>query len=252
VRELTERIDAGLRRVTINLERWEDRPLVEFVEEIWSTQAPTDRNPAEKTARIERITTTLSRLRQIPDSRWSGLVRRVADHQRRLHRLGLKPRDLGSRTDLSTSLRWTWRRLYLVFPPSIAVAAVEHVLFWVPYRLTALAVRFAPREEEARATYKLLLGALLYGLWILLAAGLIWRFAGWWWALSTLVVLPILGAVGRRIRERWRWAWDDVRRFFLVRTQRDLVVRLRQEQEQIFEEIAALDDAWRRGLFGDP
>ena len=38
VRELTQRLDDALRRVTVNLEDWEDRPLIEGAVEIWGTE----------------------------------------------------------------------------------------------------------------------------------------------------------------------------------------------------------------------
>jgi 1-acyl-sn-glycerol-3-phosphate acyltransferase len=250
VRELTERIDAGLRDLTVNLERWEDRPVVECVEAIWSANVESDHRPVETTKRVAVTTTILSLLRGMPESGWSGLASRVAAHDRRLRRLGLSPRDLGSPGDLATSLRWTLRRLYLILPPSIAVAVLGYGLFWPPYRLTGFLMRFARRPEVGRSTFKLLAGALVYTLWVLLLAGLAWRAVGPWGALATAALLPILGVAGQRLRERWRGAWDDARRFFLVRSRPDLVRRLAWEQEAIFEEILSLFDAWKRGELG--
>jgi hypothetical protein len=55
---------------------------------------------------------------------------------------------------------------------------------------------------------------------------------------------------GQRLRERWRGAWDDARRFFLVRSRPDLVRTLGRDQAEIFQEIRALFDAWQRGELG--
>lgn len=250
VRELTDRIDAGLRRITVNLERWEDRPVVECVEAIWSATMESDHRPVEMTKRVALTTTILSRLRRIPESGWSGLASRVAAHDRRLRRLGLEPRDLGSPADLSGSLRWALRRLYLILPPSIALAMLGFVLFWPPYRLTGVLLRFAPRPEVERSTYKILVGVVIYTLWVLLMAGWAWRTVGGWGSLATAVLLPILGVVGQRLRERWRGAWDDARRFFVVRSRPDLMRALGREQAEIFEEIRTLFDAWQRGALG--
>jgi 1-acyl-sn-glycerol-3-phosphate acyltransferase len=252
VRELTDRIDNGLRHLTVNLEGWEDRPLVDCVEAIWTANVASDRGPVEKTKRIALMTTILSRLRRMPGSRWSDLAPRVAAHDRRLRRLGLKPRDLCAPADLSTSLRWALRRLYLLLPPSIAVAALGHWLFWLPYHVTGFLARFVPRPEVEKSTLKLLLGALVYTVWALLVSGLVWRVAGVGWGLATAALLPILGVVGQRFRERWRGTWDDARRFFLVRLRPELVQRLGQEQQEIFEETGALYDAWQRGELGPP
>jgi hypothetical protein len=120
----------------------------------------------------------------------------------------------------------------------------------LPYHITGFAVRVIPRPEVEKSTFKLLLGTLIYTVWVLLLSGLVWRVAGVGWGLATAALLPILGVVGQRFRERWRGAWDDARRFFLVRLRPELVQRLGQEQREIFEETGAVYDAWQRGELG--
>jgi 1-acyl-sn-glycerol-3-phosphate acyltransferase len=247
VHELTARIDSSLRRITVNLERWEDRPVVECAEAIWSAHVADGRRPVDRTTRVGLTTTILATLRGTPGSRWSGLASRVAAHDHRLRRLGLKPQDLVSTADLSGTVRWALRRLYLILPPTVAVAIVGYGLFWPPYRLTGSLTRFALRPEVGKSTFKLLSGALVYGVWVLLLTGLAWRVGGAWAGLATAVLLPIVGAVGQRFREHWRGAWDDARRFFKVRSRPDLVRALGIEQEEIFEEIRRVLDAWERG-----
>jgi len=48
VRELTDRIDQALRGVTLNLESWEDRILVEAAEAIWSLYVEGSEGPAQE------------------------------------------------------------------------------------------------------------------------------------------------------------------------------------------------------------
>jgi len=56
VRELTARIDAGLRAVTVNLGSWEDRPLVECAVRIWEAERGTPSREAERLSRLEFTT----------------------------------------------------------------------------------------------------------------------------------------------------------------------------------------------------
>jgi hypothetical protein len=43
--------------------------------------------------------------------------------------------------------------------------------------------------------------------------------------------------LGRRIAERWRGAWIDARRFFLFRAHADLIRTLRDEQQEIADDL---------------
>ncbi|MBV9110003.1 MAG: 1-acyl-sn-glycerol-3-phosphate acyltransferase, partial [Gemmatimonadetes bacterium] len=52
VRELTRRIDEALHDVTVNLERWDDAPLVETAEAVYAAELPVEHAPD---ARVERL-----------------------------------------------------------------------------------------------------------------------------------------------------------------------------------------------------
>jgi hypothetical protein len=70
VRTLTDRIETGLRQVTVNLERWEDEPLVECAESIWRAEWDTDHDPASRV--LPRGFSPNCDVRQIPTGRpWS-------------------------------------------------------------------------------------------------------------------------------------------------------------------------------------
>jgi hypothetical protein len=57
---------------------------------------------------------------------------------------------------------------------------------------------------------------------------------------AVLVGSPALGFAGLWIRERWREAWLDVRRFFLLRQRPYLLKDLRRRQHEIAERLDAL------------
>ncbi|RMH14810.1 MAG: acyltransferase [Gemmatimonadetes bacterium] len=244
VRVLTQRIRDALRRVTLNLEAWEDRPLVEGVEEIWrATRAPGERRPSVD--RLGLTTQVLADLRRVPDSSWHALVREVRGHLRRLGVLGLRPRDLRADAGGRRGLRRGLGRIYLVGLPMVAAAVLGWLSFYPPYRVTAWIVRRADPDLDRQSTYKLLLGIPIYGAWLALVAG------GAGAAAAAAVGLPLLGLVGLWVREGWRGAWRDARRFVLLRSRGDLVAELAARQQVLADRLAELHAAWGEGRLSD-
>ena len=96
----------------------------------------------------------------------------------------------------------------------------------------------------------MLIGAGLYTLWTLLwavAAGVV---AGPLWALAVAVGVPAVGVLGRLGRERWAGAWDDVRKFFTLRSRRALTKELAEEQRMLADDLQVLYEAWVGGELG--
>lgn len=133
VRELTGRIEGALRRVTINLDRWEDAPLVESAEAIFSAEYPTDPTPAARITRVREAAEALANMRQGNRTEWSALARDVSVHMRVLRVLGLHPHELHTEADVRVAASWVPRQLgFFLF--GAPVAALGTVLFYLPYR----------------------------------------------------------------------------------------------------------------------
>jgi glycerol-3-phosphate O-acyltransferase/dihydroxyacetone phosphate acyltransferase len=238
-RELTIRMDAALRDVTVNLEHWTDRPIVECAEAIWASKYGISRDGAERIERIRVATDLLYRIRRDPQSRYSALVAAVTRHARSLRRLGLAAADLDVDLGNETALWWSLRRIPLVMLPAIAVAAAGGLLWWLPYRLTGLLTDRIPGGRDVRSTHKLLGGFVVYLAWLVLLA---WYAAGSGTlpVLTVLVGAPALGIAGLWVRERWLESWADARRFFLLRRRPYLLKDLRRRQHEIAERLDAL------------
>ncbi|MCZ6918563.1 MAG: 1-acyl-sn-glycerol-3-phosphate acyltransferase [Gemmatimonadetes bacterium] len=235
VRELTTLIDAALRRVTLNLERWEDRPLVECTEGIWTAQWGADTDEAQRLARLGVTTSVLRQLRETRASRWAGMIGEITTHCRRLERLRLKPGDLHRDVRIRAGVTWGLRRLYLAGLPAFLVGLAGYVLFRAPYQATDRLTRIVKPDRDRRATYNLLIGIVLYTTWVLaLGAVATWRL-GVLAGISAVLVVPVVGLIGLWTRERWRGAGRDARRFFLLRSRRTLIETLRQRQQEIAE-----------------
>jgi len=243
VRELTARIDAALRRVTVNLERWEDRPLAECAVRIWEAERGAEREPTERVARLEVTTRVLASARTNADAAALALAGEVRAHCARLARLHLRPGDLGADVGFGRGLTWGARRLPVMLPLAAAAAVAGFLLFLVPYWLTGRVAAAFRAPSDQVATTKLLVGIPLYACWVLaLAAAAGSRSL--WAGLSALALAPIVGMVGLRVRERWRGDWRDARRFFLLRSRRELATQLAGRQHALADRLHALYTAY--------
>jgi 1-acyl-sn-glycerol-3-phosphate acyltransferase len=240
VRALTGRIAEGLRAVTLNLERWEDRPLVECAVAIWEAERAVPPDAEDQVGRLEVTTRILAQARRADDGDALELAHDVDLHRRRLRRLGLEPADLRAELGFARGLSWAARRLLLVQPLVATTALAGYLLFWLPYRLTGWIVDRLRLPEDQRSTWKLLVGIVVYAAWVVALAIVAGAALGGWAALAALAGVPAVGLGGLVVRERWRGAWDDIRRYTLLRTRRPLMSTLRDRQRDLGARLDAL------------
>lgn len=233
VRTLTARIDLALRAVTVNLDQWEDAPLVECAEAIHAAELGVARDELTRHERVRDTARILDILRHSGDPRWEPLAADVRRHDRELHRLGLRPADLREAPKVRAALGWTLRTLPLLAAVASGIAAVGIALFWIPYRLTNVIARVGRPSEDTISTYKVLGGGAAFLAWIILLSVITGVLAGAWWGLVALAALPALAFATLAITERWTDAWTDIRRFFLLRRSDDLVRELRETQRAL-------------------
>jgi glycerol-3-phosphate O-acyltransferase / dihydroxyacetone phosphate acyltransferase len=240
-RELTLRIEAALRRVTVNLERWEDAPIVHLAEAIHRLETGVAAEPYTRIARLKWVTDTLQRLRAEGDARWEPLARNLARHERVLRRLRLRPADLHARPGLSAVARWGRRNVPFLGLVGLVVIAIGSAIFWPPYRAVAAVAARADVTHDVRSTYKLVAGIVFFSTWwLLLTAATAW-WGGWPGALGVFVALPLLGLATLELQDRWAAALDDARRFALHRLRPGLVRELRQRQDELAERLLDLE-----------
>ncbi len=230
VRTLTARIDAAIREATVNLEQWEDAPLVECAEAIHAAELGVANDDLTRHERVRDTARILLMLRDSGDPRWEPLASDVRDHDRALGKLGLRPADLREAPRVRAALGWALRRLPLVAVAASGIAAIGIAVFWVPYRLTNVVANLGKPNEDTLSTYKVLGGGLIFLLWIILGAVLAGVLAGALWGVVVLAVLPVLAFATLAITERWQDSWTDARRFFRLRRRDDLLTALRETQ----------------------
>ena len=239
VRDLTARIDVALRAVTVNLDEWEDAPLVECAEAIHAAEMGVPRDDLTRHERVRDTARILGMLRASGDARWEPLAEDVRRHDRELRRLGLRPGDLQEAPRVRAALGWTLRTLPLAAAIASGIAFIGIAVFWVPYRVTDIIARLGKPADDTVSTYKVLGGTVVFLVWMLILSVVIGMMAGTGWGIATLVLLPALAFATLAITERWSDAWTDVRRFFLLRRKDDLVRDLRERQRAL---AARLED----------
>ena len=249
VRELTERIAAGLLTVTVNLDQWSDRSLVECAVRIWEAEHGAAPTTAERVARLERTTRLLHKVREDRDAEGIRLADEVERFRRRLDRLRLRPADLGAEVGAQRAVGWSVGKLYLLAPVALVLALSGWLLFYVPYQVTAWIVSRVRLKPDERSTWKMLVGIGVYAVWVGTvagaagaagAAGVGGVLRGVGLGLAVLLGVPAIGMLGLIVRERWRGAWADARRFFRLRSRRDLVAQLREERRTLGARLDAL------------
>lgn len=240
VRLLTDRIGAGLRQLTVNLERWQDQPLVDCAMRIWEAERGAPPDPGERVTRLGITTRILAAVRESGDPAGAALARDVGAHRRRLRRLGLRPADLVADVGFARGAWWAVRRAPLVMPLAAALAIVGFLLFWVPYQLTGSVVDRMRRPDDQRSTYKLMVGIVLYAAWVLALDAAAALMLNVWAALGLLLGVPAVGMAGLVTRERMRGTWSDVRRFVLLHSRRGLADSLRAAQRDLGVRLDAL------------
>lgn len=244
VRALTARIEASLASVTLNLERWEDAPLVEMAEAVYSAEFKTDPSAAARVARLKRTTDALARMRRERPGAWEALARDVHGHARLLRVLRMTPAEVKASASAAEAARWTFRQL-TVLRSLLPVAALGFALYYVPYRLTGVLEARAKPKQDIRATYKALMGTALHLGWTLLlavAAGVIW---GWIAGLAALVVLPAVAFLSVVVVDMWRRATGEARRFFVRARRGEALLDLRERQRALAQRLSETWEAVR-------
>jgi 1-acyl-sn-glycerol-3-phosphate acyltransferase len=246
VRELTRRIETAMRSVTLNLEQWEDEPLVRTAELIWRAEFGADRDAAAEIDRLRLTTETLRALRERHETGWREVAVELRAHARQLRHLGLTPAELRADVRIGEAVQWSVGRipLLLVLPVSLLGAIVFALPKWITARVAG---RMAATEgEDALVTYRVLIGAVVFSLWFLLVAVALLPLVGGMWALAFLVLQPFWAFAAIAVGERRRHAWEAVRRFFLRRSERPRLDALRERQralalrlKQVYEHLGA-------------
>ncbi len=241
VRELTRRIEAAMRSVTLNLEAWEDEPLVRTAEEVWAAERRgVSRDPAAQVERLRSTTESLLALRSGGDQAWRDVAAELHAHMVELRELGLRAGELKDDVRIGEAVEWTVARV--PFAVVLPVSIVGAVVFWPPKAVTsAIAARMSASEgEETLVTYRVLIGIVVFTMWFALVALALWPALGLGWSLLAFVAQPFWAFAALAVGERRQQAFEAARRFFLRRRERPRLDELRERQRALADRLEQL------------
>ncbi|MEM7309412.1 MAG: 1-acyl-sn-glycerol-3-phosphate acyltransferase [Planctomycetota bacterium] len=233
VRSLTARIAEGLHGVTLNLDRWEELPLLELAERIW--------RPGEgrRVERMRGLAEAVAELRATRPDALRELASDVAAFAERLRRLGVSPDDLAVSYTPALVLSFVARTLFALVL-GLPLAFLGSALWWLPYRLSPVLARLGGPTPETLVTHIVLAGLVLFPAWYFLLIGAAALAAGAGWALAAAVLGPLLGAFALAYRDRWEQARGDLAVFFRLGRRSGLKARLLQQRDALAERIEEL------------
>ncbi len=240
-RALTERIAGNMRRLLVEANPRGDLPLVARIDRLYASARGVSRDPAEKVRRRQAIAQGIDRLRETDPARYESVLEdvRLYDEQRRA--FGLRDSDLDRRMPPREVARFLVRE-GLKAAMLLPLALLGVVCFAPAYWLTWVFSRWAP-DLQSRATWQVVGGVVVYGLWIgLLAvmAGILW---GPQWGVGVGLILPFMAFAELAAFEREASAWRLVRAFLASR-QTPLRARasLRQQRAAIADVLDQVRD----------
>lgn len=230
VLQLTDEIDVGIRQVTLNLQRWEDLPLLSLAEKVWQG------NHQSRFARLQALAQGDRIFSQQDPERLQGLRLRVSRFNERLNHLGMRVDHLDARYNI-LKVVWFILRNLLIVMIGLPLTLVGAGIYYLPYRLAGwMASRFRPPVEFI-ATYKLLSALVLLLAWhfiFCISIGFLWS---WPTAGLAFLILPVCGLISPLFLEYARATWLETRVFLTAPFTPSLRKRLRAERDAIADRI---------------
>lgn len=240
VRDLTERMEGALSALIVEAGDRETQRLLHVAESLWRAEADAPAADAEASAEWRRRAVRAYRwLRPREPARISALRHEVYHYAALRERSGFRERGLGAPMSRGSALRWAFRQsLLLVLGLPLALwGMATHA---VPYRINGWLVRLAHPEGDVEATYKLLLGMVLFPLCWMVEMWLAGRLGGWPLLGLFLIALVPSGLFALGWKDRLERVARATRGLFQLLTRRDLRRFLVARRRGLAEEFEAL------------
>lgn len=233
VRALTEAVEAGLSRVTLNLEQWEDLPLIQTGEELYSLRLGERTRDPE---RLRRFARGVELFRREQPEKFERLRDEVMTYRRRLELVKARTKDLQLCYDSKLVWKFALRNvaaLLFGFP----LFFVGMLLFAVPFYIPRWLVRVLRQPIDRQGTIKFASALVLAPLCLTALTWGAWRWGGMAWAVVILVGAIPLAVFTRYFLERRKIALHDMQVFFTLGSRERLRTMLLAEGERLAQEI---------------
>lgn len=250
VEGLVAEMRRGLEKVTLNLPSPEDRALVETAEALYAAEKrlhrPRERDGlAPRLPRLQRFAEAMAWLHVTDPDRYERLAGSVRGYRHRLDLLGVREGEMPERFTPAGVLRFVLFECGLLLL-GLPLAAAGTAAWYLPYKSPLLTVRLVRPEYEALATVKLATAFVAFPLTYAAWLGLAWWMGGLRALVVVAVLLPMLGAVALRWRDRWGRVTEDAGIFWRSVRRRGLRQEVAARRQTLVAEFDAVAEWWRR------
>jgi glycerol-3-phosphate O-acyltransferase/dihydroxyacetone phosphate acyltransferase len=246
VRELSDLVEKALRDVVLHAEQEEALSLIERAEQIFSAEEVGEPDEEQRLTRSlelrQRFIQGYAFYRSREPGRIDAIETRIARFEYELKQAGIDPSDLSlPPTAVHTLVRLLGKIVICaLFAPFALFGTVVH---YPAYRLGGyLSRRLAKHEQDVLSTFKIVSAMLFFPLTWIVAALILWRFAGWPIAVACLALSPVSGFVAIRFFEKMEEFAGSFLALALFVMRRRSFLRLLAERAAIRREILALGD----------
>ena len=248
VRELSARIEDGMREVMLHAEQEEALGLIGRAERIFSAEEVDEPDEEQRLARSlklrQRFLAGYAFYRHHAPARIDAIETRIIRFEQELDHARMDPSDLSlPPTAIHSIVRLLGQiaTCFLLAPVALSGAVVHYPA----YRLAGFLSRRLGREQDVLSTFKIVSAMLLFPLTWIAAALLAWAFAGWIAALVVLLVVPACGYLAVRFFEEIDQFFGSLLALRLFVMRRRFFVRLLAERAAIRREILELGEEVR-------
>lgn len=254
---LTDAINAAILSLTVNVDEWEDWPLLELAERAFvdeKADSDAERGPAddevERTRRMTRISNAKDELRAIVPHRVDELRARIAETLDRAQQLGMDPEHVGLQYTRWGVFQFLVRNAFALVV-GLPVAAIGLLAYGPPFFLLKFIPRWLTKDLDVVSTYRLLAGLLLFPTWhALLCVGLQALGARVDAPVDLLLwgglILPFCGLYAHHFWRRRMAAWRDARVFLTLGFRNQIKRQVEADMAVISAEISALHQVVQR------
>jgi 1-acyl-sn-glycerol-3-phosphate acyltransferase len=226
VTALTERIDAGMRDVTLNVPSLADAERVlqlsHAISGVLSRLRPLEATEPplaatiELARRVEFIRRRLPELSVATVERVAAFTSRLDDLRSRLTSFGIPLTELWLDIRLRSGLWFAVREL-VVFGTLFPIALWGRISHWVPLRLASFVGRWTSRHPDEPAMYTLLAGLVTVALAYSVMVAWVQRYLGWFGSVAFVASLPLSASLDFWLTDRWQVAQARAGAFFQFR-----------------------------------
>lgn len=253
VRLYTEAFDEGLKRVTINVDSWEDLALMRLMQRFFALRAvdPEDDVPehihrprtlAERFRSFQRLDEAHRVLRRVYPEFTARLRHDLKRFDRLRRRYRIRDHQLELRYTPGMVLAWLASNLaFLLFVVPLATWGVLNS--GIPYVLARKASQISARARDHYDTAGMLWGLLFFGLFWGAQTFAVFYLWGVWPAVGYGISLPITAGVALEVGHKRRRIFEEARVYWLFLRRRELQDFLRGLRDDL---EADLEEAMQR------